>query len=257
MKTRNTIILLLLMMTGLLFTGCYKAWHAIEGNFDVVTETRNISGFSKVFNEGTFDVYIIQDASGEVVIEAESNLIPLIRTRIEGSALVIDTKDNLNNNYPMKVYVHTTELDEMRLSGSGLVHADDINTGDIEIDLSGSGDMFFTGTADEVKCKISGSGDMDLGLTCTELNGKISGSGEMEIAGTADKGDLDISGSGSIRAYDMTFQECIARISGSGDMYLTVEDHLDVTISGSGSIYYMGNPTVDANISGSGNVIHQ
>lgn len=256
MKTKNAFIIIILLMTGLSFTGCYKAWHIIEGNYDVQTETRSISGFSHVFNEGSFDVYIIQDASGEVIIEAESNLIPLVRTRIEGSALVVDTKDNLHNNYPIKVYVHTMELDEARLSGSGLLRIEDFNTGDIDIDLSGSGDVFFSGNATDVKCNISGSGDMELGLTCVELEAKISGSGEMEIYGEASKGDLNISGSGSIRAYDMLFQECKARISGSGDMYVNVADYLDVTISGSGSVYYLGNPIVEADISGSGNVIH-
>ncbi|MDX9905553.1 MAG: head GIN domain-containing protein [Bacteroidales bacterium] len=256
MKTKKFSVLLLLFAAGLFFTGCYKPWHVIEGNHDVQTDTRAISGFSHVFNEGNFDVYIIQDASGEVIIEAESNLIPLIRTRIEGSALVIDTKDNLHNNYPMKVYVHTPEIEKIRLSGSGLMHAENINTGDIDIDLSGSGDIFFSGIADDLECKISGSGDMEIGIECNTIDAKISGSGEMEFYGSAHRGDLNISGSGSFRAYDLTLQDCYARISGSGDMYLTVEDYLNVTISGSGDVYYLGNPIIETNISGSGNVIH-
>ena len=119
MKTKNVTLALLLLMTGLIFTGCYTPWHHIEGNYDVTTETRQVGNFHQVFNEGEFDVYIIQDGLNEVIIEAESNLIPLIITHVEGSALVIDTKDNLQSNYPMKVYVHTNEIDEVRLSGSG------------------------------------------------------------------------------------------------------------------------------------------
>jgi hypothetical protein len=190
------------------------------------------------------------------MIEAESNLIPLIRTRIDGSALVIDTRDNLQSHYPMKVYVHTTEIDEIRLSGSGLMHAEDIVTGDLEISISGSGGIFFSGTAHDVKCFISGSGSMDLGLTCDELKADISGSGEMEVWGTGYNGDFDISGSGSIRAYDFILQECYATISGSGSMYLTVEDYLNVNISGSGNVFYLGTPVIETRITGSGSVIH-
>jgi len=256
MKTKNVIFVLFLMMTGLLFTGCYKAWHNVEGNYDVVTETRYYSGFNRVFNEGNFDVYIIQDGSDEVIIEAESNLIPLIRTKIEGSALVVDTKDNLRNNYPMKIYVHTDEIEEVRLSGSGLIHAENIITGTIETELSGSGDIFFSGTASDAEISISGSGSIESGLTCDDLKVDISGSGDIELYGTANNGDFRISGSGSIRAYELILQDCYADISGSGSIYLTVENYLNVKISGSGDVYYMGNPSLDVNISGSGSIIH-
>lgn len=256
MKTKNVLFGILLLLSGLMFTGCFDRWRPIDGNYNVVTETRQFSDFKRVFNEGNFDVYIIQDGLNDVVIEAESNLIPLIRTRMEGTALVIDTRDNLRNNYPMKVFVHTNEIVEMRLSGSGLVHAENINTGNLEIDLSGSGSMFFNGTADQVQSSISGSGSIDLGLTCDELDADISGSGDMEIWGTANRGDFRISGSGSIRAYELLLQDCYATISGSGDIKVKVEDYLNVKISGSGNVYYMGNPTVETNISGSGSVIH-
>ncbi len=44
MKTKNLIIALLLLMTGIIFTGCYDEWHKVEGNNDVETETRQFSG---------------------------------------------------------------------------------------------------------------------------------------------------------------------------------------------------------------------
>lgn len=256
MKTKNAAAAIMILFTLVMFTGCYKGWHNIDGNNDVQSETRYVGSFEKVFNEGEFDVYIIQDGSGDVEIEAESNLIPFIRTRIEGSALVIDTKDNLHNHFPMKVYVHTEEIDEIRLSGSGLVEAEDLETNNLDIDLSGSGDMMISSSSNDVQCRISGSGDIDLGLVCNALELDINGSGELEVYGTAQDGDFNISGSGSIRAYDLTLQECQAKISGSGSMYVTVEDYLNVNISGSGDIYYMGDPQIEAKITGSGEIIH-
>jgi len=256
MNTKNVMPGLFLLMTGLMFTGCYDHWRHVEGNYDVTTETRQYTAFDRVINEGSFDVYIIQDGLSEVMIEAESNLIPLIRTRIQGSALVIDTQDDLRNNYPMKLYVHIADITEVKLSGSGLIHAENIVTGNFEASLSGSGDILVSGNADDVTCRISGSGSADLGLVCNGLEADISGSGEMEFWGTANNGDFHISGSGSIHAYDLILQECNATISGSGSMYLTVEDYLNVNISGSGNVYYMGSPVIETKITGSGSVIH-
>jgi hypothetical protein len=256
MKTKNVTLFSFLLLTGLLFSGCIDQLHRVEGNSDVKTESRQAGNFSRVFNEGDFDVYIIQDSLDEILIEAESNLIPLIRTRIEGTALVIDTRDNLRNNFPMKVFVHTRELNEVKLSGSGLMHAEDIITGDLEISISGSGDIFFSGVAENVQTSISGSGTMDLGLTCADLNADISGSGEMDLVGAANSADFHISGSGSISAYDFILQECHATISGSGSIYVTVEDYLNVNISGSGDVYYLGSPQIETKITGSGSIIH-
>ncbi len=245
-----------LLLAGSMISGCYAPWHWIEGNGDVETETRQMPRFDRVFNEGNFEVYIIQDGLSEVTIEAESNLIPKIRTRVEGTRLEIDTRDDLRNNYPMKIFVHTDEVDEVKLSGSGLIDAENITTGDFEIGISGSGEIFFTGTVQDMHCFISGSGSAAIGVTADELEADISGSGDMELWGVARAGDFDISGSGSIRAYELVQQECDARISGSGNMYVTVEDYLNVNISGSGSVYYMGSPIVNTKITGSGSVIH-
>jgi hypothetical protein len=256
MKTKNVTLVLLLLMSGLMFTGCYDHWHHVEGNYDVITETRQLPAFDRVINEGNFDVYIIQDSLSEVMLEAESNLIPLIRTHIEGTALEIDSKDDLRNNYPMKIYVHTGDISEIKLSGSGLMRAENILTGNFEIGLSGSGNILISGTAENVQSSISGSGSMDLGLTCDEFEADISGSGVMEIWGNANRGDFDISGSGSIHAYDLILQECYARISGSGSIYVTVEDYLNVNISGSGNVFYLGTPEIETTITGSGSVIH-
>jgi hypothetical protein len=256
MNTKNFLIMSFLVMTGLLFTGCYKGWHRVEGNYDVVTETRQMPDFHRVFNEGEFDVYIIQDGLSEVVVEAESNLAPFIRTKIEGSSLVIDTKDNLQNHFPMKIYVHTSEVSEIGLSGSGMMSFMEMDAEDFEVSISGSGYIEVSGTADNVDCDISGSGDIELGVTCDFIDATISGSGRVDLYGTAETGEFRISGSGDIRAYDLTLQELDATISGSGSIYVTVEDHLDVNISGSGNVYYMGNPVVNTKITGSGSVIH-
>jgi hypothetical protein len=255
MKTKN-VALVLMMMAMFMFSGCYKPWHHVEGNFDVETETRQFPPFERVINEGNFEVYVIQDGLSEVEIEAESNLIPLIRTRIEGSAMVIDTHDDLRNNYPMKIYVHTDEVKELKLSGSGLLRAEGIETGDLQVDLSGSGEMYFSGHADDVDCQLSGSGSIELDLDCSSLEADISGSGDIDVTGAANSGELKISGSGSFHGYEFLIQECHAKISGSGNMYLDVEDYLEVNISGSGNVYYIGSPVIDTHITGSGSVIH-
>ena len=104
MNTKYTLILGVILLAILSTTGCRK-YAKIEGNNNVESETRMLVSFDKVDNEATFNVYIRHDSLYTVTVEAESNLIPHIRTIVNGNTLQIDTRENLRNNYPINIYV--------------------------------------------------------------------------------------------------------------------------------------------------------
>ena len=254
MKTRIYVIAIMAAMV-LMAASCDRSVLPIRGNGDVTTEQRSISEFDRVANEGAFDVYIIQDEEYSVTVEAESNLIGSIRTRMNGSTLEIDTRDNLKPSQPMKLVIRTPHVNGIRLSGSGLIDLGHIVTTSCDIRLSGSGLIRGDIEAEEVSLDISGSGTSEIGLISHHLETHISGSGEMHFIGEVHTASFNISGSGTIKAYDLPLIECIAKISGSGDIYINVAELLDVTISGSGSVYYFGYPEIHSNISGSGRLV--
>jgi len=235
--------------------GCHKSGFRIKGNGDVTTETRSMPEFNIVVNEGSFEVYIIQDSISEVKIEAESNLISSIRTNVNGTTLLIDTRDNLKNTKPMKLYIRTPDVNGVKLSGSGIIDLGDVYTDNLNVELSGSGDIRGSVNAGQVSISINGSGSADVSVHCSTIESNISGSGDMYFAGNATTAHFNISGSGTVKAYNLELINCYTNISGSGNMYVNVSDLLDVKISGSGSVYYIGNPQITTNITGSGNVI--
>ena len=254
MKTKTTIILIITAFL-LINTGCNKSIIPIKGNGDVDTETRSMPAFDRVDNEGAFDIYIIQDSIFEVTIEAESNLIGRIRTRMNGSTLEIDTKDNLHPTRPMKLFIRTPNVNGVYLSGSGIIDLGVISTGSLDVSLSGSGTIRGDVDADYISLSISGSGISNLDLNCDRLETYVSGSGELYFNGYGNTALFNISGSGTVKAYNFELSECEAKISGSGDMFINVSDQLDAIISGSGSVYYIGYPAIYTNITGSGRLI--
>ncbi|PKP02690.1 MAG: hypothetical protein CVU11_10925 [Bacteroidetes bacterium HGW-Bacteroidetes-6] len=220
-------------------TSCFRA-HRIEGNYNLITVDRNLPPFYGVESTDDLDVEIVHDSLYFVEIEAEENLIPYINTDVVNQSLRIETQPrrNLDPNYPIRIIVHTPTLNSIELSGSGSIVSDTVTTTQLQIKLSGSGSITAIVDADNINSTISGSGDIHL-------------------SGIAQHANFKISGSGDIHAYALLLDECIADISGSGNMYLSVADILDVVISGSGNIYYFGNPSVSISINGSGQLIHQ
>lgn len=256
MKVKYITLIMAIGMVLLWSTGCHKPL-GIDGNNQVTTETRQMVSFDRIVNEGSFNVYITQDSIYQVIVEAESNLIPYIRTRVNGNTLEIDTKEDLNNHSTMNIYVKTPVVNGIYLSGSGIMSIDSLEAGNVQIEISGSGNISCTTVANSVNAKISGSGTINLIATTSNTETKISGSGNIDLTGETNTAKHSISGSGNINAYNFITKECESNISGSGNMYVNVSEILDVYISGSGSVFYMGNPQLTVNIPGSGGVYKQ
>ena len=239
MKTRKILLPIILLALCLSLSSCLDLIDGIDGNNHPATEFRNVSAFSGVVSRGAFEVRIIQGSTNEVEIEAESNLLQFIETRVLGKNLIIKTHNSrrLNNHQPMIITVTTTEIDKIELDGSGEIIAHNLSATELDVNLSGSGDI-------------------DLEATVDEMYASISGSGNIYLEGVTDYSKMHVSGSGDIHAKDFIQNHCEASISGSGKMYIYVNDVIEALISGSGSIYYDGNPDVSSRISGSGKVVH-
>lgn len=256
MKIKNIILISFAIILSISYSSCRKLV-MLDGNQHVMTETRQLIPFTKVINEGEFNVIIVEDTITEAVVEAESNLIPYIRTIVNGNTLIIDSRESINSNIPINIYIRTPEVNSIKLSGSGTITADSLIGDNVEITISGSGNINAHVKAGIVDILTSGSGDMWLTVESQFAYSKISGSGNINLSGNTTDGDFSISGSGNMYSYDFVQNKLNAEIPGSGNMYVNVIDHLKVKISGSGSVYYLGNPSLDISITGSGSVINQ
>ena len=98
---------------------------------------------------------------------------------------------------------------------------------------------------------LSGSGSICAqGLDAEQLQVALSGSGDVELAGRARRLDIHMSGSGDTDATALAASDVAVDISGSGDADLVAHETLDVAISGSGDVRYAGDPKVHRSVSG-------
>ncbi len=236
-------ILLINVIIGIVFLGatsCDKITDRVTGNGNLTEETRVPGNFNGVALSGSYKVVIYPADFNEVVVEAESNLLPYIETVMKGGELVIKEKNNCWVKYTktVTVFVYTTQLHKASISGSGSMWVNPFVTSFIDYHISGSGDIYAELNAEEITVKISGSGNIHL-------------------KGTSPDSDFNISGSGSIKAFDLITRDCYSKISGSGEIEIFVTNFLQAVISGSGSVFYKGYPQLNVSISGSGEVIHK
>ncbi len=225
-----------LVLILLASTACMR--ERIEGNYNIISETRGSSSFTGVVSKGNFRVYIIPGDVPAVEVKGESNVLPYVETFVSGNRLMLEFKNgyNIREHFTVEVHITTPALNSIHLSGSGRLESG-------------------TFVCDHADIELSGSGSIESGFIAESIEAAVSGSGILFLGGQAGNGYLRVSGSGEIRAPECDLLNCDANISGSGNILVTVADELEAWISGSGCVYYIGNPGVISHISGSGKVI--
>jgi len=103
---------------------------------------------------------------------------------------------------------------------------------------------------------ISGTGNVTLEkLDQRELELRISGSGQIEAHGSVERVAAHISGSGDVRLGDLAMQRLTTKISGSGSVEAGPKEEADVTLSGAGRVTLLTRPaSLHSKVSGSGRI---
>lgn len=230
--------LIILFVFSLLAIAVLPSCHKVSGSGPVVTETRNISGFSEIRSEFSGEIYITPGNSYSVTIDAQQNIIDVIETVLNDGILTLRVKSNtvIRPDSRVIVRITTPHITGLHVNGSGnMTVTDNLGTSDLYLKVSGSGNIYLPG------------------LTCSSVYANISGSGEIDINnGEVATEEIDISGSGSMDFSNLLAASSDIEIAGSGDARVYVSNKLKVRISGSGTVYYRGTPSIDVSISGSG-----
>lgn len=208
----------------------------VRGSGDVISESREVSGFDEIVLQGSGTVRVDVTGTESLTIEAEENLLEFLTTDIENGRLELGSTRSIS---PTEEIVYTITASSLK-----------------GLDVSGSGDITATGVSgDRLDLEVSGSGSIevpDLGSDLVSVG--ISGSGDIELSGSTRSLDLSISGSGQYRGDDLVTESADVTVSGSGNAVVHVTDELNARVSGSGHVEYVGEPSVNASTTGSGEV---
>jgi len=245
--SKKFVSLFLLAILALSVTACNQfqvsfGADAVVGSGKVVTENREVSGFTSVLVSGSGQAEITIGESDSLVIEAEDNILPLIEASVQNGKLTIGMKPHTSIS-TMRGIRYTITVKS--LSG---------------VETSGSTDITVTNSAraDTFNASTSGSGAIKLSdVQATTLNARTSGSGNIDAAGKVDTAGITTSGSGNFSGANLQCASATATTSGSGNITLWVTGSLTARTSGSGNVQYYGQPTVTRSESGSGRVTSQ
>jgi hypothetical protein len=224
-----------------LFASCRHFWgKRVHGNGNIKTEERTVSSFKNLEVSSSFDVYIAQGDLKPVKIEGDENLMQYIEVLQEGDRLVIRNRPgyNLDGSGELSLHVSAPVFNSISLSGAGSIKSENKITGSENLELD-----------------LSGAGDINMEIDVPKFKAEISGAGSMYIKGQTKNVDLGVSGVGSAHCFDLMAEDTKVDVSGVGsaDVYSSIK--LDAQVNGVGSVHYKGNPTnVSQHVSGVGSI---
>jgi len=206
---------------------------SIVGSGKVIKEKRDVGSFNGVRPMLQANLYVTQDGTNSLEIEAYENLFDIIETSVVNGILNIKTTRHIDTSFPkgffkkpINIYVSMDKITDLAMAGSGkLIGQTEINS-------------------DVLRLTNSGSGKVDLDVKAEQLSTTLSGSGTINLKGTVTQHNLKLSGSGRIKAYNLTTEKTTALIAGSGSAYVNASEELSSKVSGSGRIRYKGNPKI-------------
>jgi Putative auto-transporter adhesin, head GIN domain len=215
------------------------AGRRVRGSGHITTENRNESGFNRIDVSDAIDVYIKQDSTTSVKVEADDNILEYIVVNTSGSTLEIHTENNirLKPSHKIKVYVSNPEYKELQVSGaSGIRSENEITSPDVlHVDMSGASEGRLEVNAPKISVNLSGASNANIKGKTKDFEGGASGASEIRgFDLLSENADVDASGASSIEIY------ASVKIAGQA--------------SGASSVNYKGNAQATVEKSGASSV---
>jgi Putative auto-transporter adhesin, head GIN domain len=209
---------LLLIVAALVaaFSAC-NIVKGVKGSGNLKTEKRNLAEFKVIDTTGAYEVEVMCQKPASFEIEADDNILPLIKTDVRDGVLYVTSEKSYNPSRAVRLRISLPELAAVSSRGAGDVTIQDAKSDDLKIESMGAASVKAAGKVKSATISSSGAGDIDTNRL------------------QAEKARVTVAGAASVNVY--------------------ASEQLDVSVSGVGSVTYSGNPkTVNKSVSGIGSV---
>jgi hypothetical protein len=232
-------LILLSLLVGLTLSVSAQTWgNGIKGTGPITSKKVSLETIEGIQLSISADVFLTQSTSQLIEIKGQQNIIDNIEMTVKKGICHIDFKKNVRNYDDLEIYISLANLRKVGVNGSGDV----------------MGRTSFS-SKDNIDIFVSGSGNIKLDVEAASIDCSISGSGDIELSGQCADQNISITGSGDYTAYDLLSTNCNVSITGSGDAKVQVNTELNASVVGSGDVLYTGNADVRSKIVGSGDVM--
>jgi Putative auto-transporter adhesin, head GIN domain len=195
-----------------------------RGSGNIVSETKNVTTFTKVNVSSSIDVDVQQGNETSVVVEADDNLIKYVEVNVINNELKIRMKDMVNlRNATIKVHVVAPQYNGFISSASSEIVSNSVIT-----------------STDKITLKASSSSKIEIQLDAPYVSADASSSADIVATGRTRELTAEGSSSASINLSNLRAEVVTVIASSSSDVSVFGSLKINAAANSSGDITYTG-----------------
>ncbi|PIV18947.1 MAG: DUF2807 domain-containing protein [Flavobacteriales bacterium CG03_land_8_20_14_0_80_35_15] len=219
-KIGGLLLLLLVSTTSCMLNG-------LSGNGQVQTEPRSIRQEFKALSVSQgIDVYLTTNQSNSVKVEADDNILDLIKTEVQNGTLKIYLSKQVWHSKARKVYVSAPIIEEILVSSGASVKLEN------------------TLIVDKLMLKASSGSEIEVHVGVSDLYCEASSGADITLIGTAKNLDVEASSGSSVKADDLKTYDTNAKATSGATVNVNATNTIQIKKGSGGSVNYKGSPKI-------------
>ncbi len=206
----------------------------VTGSGNVTSDMRNLVEFKRVSASTGVNVYLEKGGEANARVEAEDNIIELVKTEVRGGKLEVYIDRCIRNIKPVNVYVSFQEIEELNAQSAGRIIGRSVIGGE------------------NIKIDASSAGEVEVEVEAIDVTLDADSAGSITVEGKADNLYADASSSGRINAFELVSDLVDVSASSAGVAQVHASLKLKAKATSGGKVQYTGDAEVDEEVSSAG-----
>lgn len=201
-----------------------------KGNGKIKTDIRELTGFTKLIVQGSFELYLTQGEAEGVRIEADENLVEFFQTRMDDKTLYITMSADLKKSSQLNVTVSFKELQQITLLD--------------EIGLKSEKVLQFS----NITIINSGLSKIEMEMYASSCSIELNDGSFALLKGYSEVFECKLHDESELQAAELQTDYCKVKASGLTEVNINVQKELALMATGQSNVYYVGDPNITQRI---------
>lgn len=154
-------ILLVWQFTGRPFSSFGFNLRGKRGSGIVKTEKRDLRDFTGVHAGGALELEITAGKEFSVELEADDNILPLIKTEVRNGILYFSVERRMKTRNRIFAKISMPELNNLDLSGASKAEVEDVRGENLTIEIGGASRLEIGGEINYLEADLSGASNLE------------------------------------------------------------------------------------------------
>lgn len=142
----------------------------IKGNRDVVEVKVDLPSFNAIRLDDNLEVYLQEGTTEGYVLEADDNLIDILKFRVVDETLTISSFYNIKSRKKLKITVLFNRMNHINITAGRVLTTDKFRTDGLDVTISGMGRAELAVNTEMLNINLEGNASADINMEGDSLN---------------------------------------------------------------------------------------